>query len=90
MPFPATTDPEYCPGSLTPAPGYSVAVQWFRCPQCRRPISARRDGSFYPHVSNVRRARRGDRIQEALMTYGVNQAHRRPPAGTAAGEVDRP
>ncbi len=87
MPFPATTDPDYCPASLTPAQGYSLTVQWFRCPQCTRPIAARRDGSFYPHVSDVRRARRRDRVQESLMTYGIALTHRQR---TAAGDEGGP
>jgi hypothetical protein len=31
---------------------------------------------FFPHVSNKRRARRGDAIQESLTAYGLNSRER--------------
>lgn len=73
MPYPAPTDPDYCPGSRTPIPGYDGKKQWYRCPQCKRLIASMgKQGRFYPHVRTKKRARRGDAVQEGLTAYGHN------------------
>ncbi len=72
MPFPKPDDPDYCQGSRERVEHWDPLKQWHRCPHCHRPISARADGTFYPHVSNRRRARRRDLVQEGLMEYGLD------------------
>jgi hypothetical protein len=74
MPYPLTTDPDYCAGSRTVIPDYDDVRQWFRCPSCGRLISAMgKTERFFDHVSNRRRARRRDAVQESLTMYGHNR-----------------
>lgn len=73
MPYPKPDDPDYCPCSKQPVDGtYNPDLAWHRCPVCHRLIAAMRNGRFFPHVSNVARARRRDAVQEGLTAYGLN------------------
>jgi hypothetical protein len=76
MPYPTPTDPDYCRYSEHPVPNFDPSLIWQRCPGCRRPISAKPNGRLYPHVSNVRRARRRDVVQESLIAHGLNRRER--------------
>lgn len=74
MPYPAITDPDYCEGSRQLIADHDDVRQWFRCPKCGRLISAMgKTKRFFDHVSNKRRARRRDAIQESLTAYGHNR-----------------
>lgn len=74
MPYPATTDPDYCPGSRTIIDNYDDEKQWHTCPVCERPISAMGNtGCFFPHVRNKARARLRDDVQETLIAAGCNR-----------------
>lgn len=73
MPYPATTDPDYCSGSRQLIPDYDDVRIWFRCPKCGRLIAAMgKTKRFFDHVNDKRRARRRDAIQEGLTAHGLN------------------
>jgi predicted RNA-binding Zn-ribbon protein involved in translation (DUF1610 family) len=74
MPYPDANDPDYCAGSRQVIEDYDEERQWFRCPTCGRLISAMgKTKRFFDHVSNRRRARRRDAVQEGLTAYGMNK-----------------
>lgn len=74
MPYPSPDDPDYCAGSRQPAPNYDRTVHWHRCAVCNRPIRTMgKTDLFYPHVSNIARARKRDAVQEGLIRFGMNK-----------------
>lgn len=74
MPYPSTTDPDYCAGSRQLIWGFDPKMQWFRCPKCSRLISAMgKTQRFFPHLANKKRARRRDAVQESLAAHGLNR-----------------
>lgn len=73
MPYPTPDDADYCEGSRQHVPTWDATKQWFRCPWCSRLISAMGNThTFFPHVRNKKRARRGDAVQEDLTAHGLN------------------
>lgn len=81
MPYPKRDDPDFCPGSdkVLPIEDFDPNAIWHRCPDCKRPIAVGpKSRKFFDHVNNVKRARRGDDVQESLIRYG---ADRKEPRG---------
>lgn len=72
MPYPKPDDADYCPGSLTVPPDLDKTLHWHRCANCGRPIRWMKNGKLFPHVNNVKRARKRDAVQESLIFYGQN------------------
>jgi predicted RNA-binding Zn-ribbon protein involved in translation (DUF1610 family) len=74
MPYPKPDDPDYCKGSRTEIRDYDENKIWFRCPKCGRLIAPMgKTRRFFDHVSNKKRARRGDAVQEGLTAHGLNR-----------------
>jgi hypothetical protein len=77
MPYPEPSDPDYCEGSRELIKDFDPDKLWHRCPHCKRPIAAMgKTRRFFPHVNNIKRARKRDSVHEGLIEFGMNSRRR--------------
>lgn len=91
MPYPKRNDPDFCAGSdkTVPEDKFDPNAIWHRCPDCKRPIAVGpKSRKFFAHVRNIKRARRGDDVQETLIAHGCNTKEPRCQPVYAPSEED--